>query len=65
LSDNLLANIKKYGLAKRTVYHDYCPMYNNGSNWLSESKEIKNPYYGKGNEMLGCGVDTEEIAPAK
>jgi len=63
LSDDLLVNIKKYGLAKRTVYHDFCPMYNNGANWLSETKEIKNPYYGK--DMMECGVDSEEIAPAK
>ena len=44
-----------------TLYIDHCPMYNNkkGANWLSETKEIKNPYYGK--EMLTCGELKEEI----
>lgn len=41
-----------------TLYHDNCPMYNNGALWLSEIKEIKNPYLGK--EMPDCG-SVEEI----
>ena len=54
-----------YDLAKafgggRALYHDHCPMYdeNKGAMWLSESIEIKNPYYGA--EMLTCGR-VEEI----
>ncbi len=37
------------------LYQDYCPMYNDGKGayWISENKEIKNPYYGTG--MLTCG----------
>jgi hypothetical protein len=44
-----------------TLYKDFCPMYNNkkGASWLSETKEIKNPYYGKG--MPKCGIVKEEI----
>ena len=39
----------------RTLYQQFCPMYNNGKGgtWLSEFSEIKNPFYG--NKMLTCG----------
>jgi hypothetical protein len=45
----------------RTLYADFCPMYDNnkGAIWLSASKEIKNPYYGS--KMLTCGKVQEEI----
>ncbi|MEX0995839.1 MAG: DUF3347 domain-containing protein [Flavobacteriaceae bacterium] len=36
-----------------TIYQQFCPMYDNGSSWLSMSNEIKNPYYGS--KMLNCG----------
>jgi hypothetical protein len=47
----------------RTLYLDYCPMYNDnkGAVWLSETKEIQNPYYG--NKMITCGTVKEEIKP--
>ena len=35
------------------VYQDFCPMYEGGSIWLSETKDIKNPYNGA--QMLTCG----------
>lgn len=43
-----------------TVYKQFCPMAfdNKGAYWLSESKEIKNPYFG--DRMLKCGR-TEEV----
>ena len=43
------------------LYKDYCPMYNDkkGAIWLSEKKEIRNPYFGK--KMLSCGSVKEEI----
>ena len=45
----------------QVLYKDFCPMYNDkkGAIWLSETKGIKNPYYGK--EMLTCGTVEEEI----
>jgi len=45
----------------RTLYAQYCPMYNNnkGGSWLSVSEDIKNPYYG--NKMLKCGSVKEVI----
>jgi len=55
-----------YDLAKalgsgQVLYKDFCPMYNNGKGayWLSETKDIQNPYYGK--EMLTCGSIKEEL----
>lgn len=45
----------------KTLYQDFCPMYNNkkGAQWLSESKEIKNPYYGS--KMMTCGNVQKQI----
>ena len=54
-----------YELAKsaggKKLYYTNCPMYNNnkGANWVSEVKEIRNPYLGK--EMLECGTVKEEL----
>ena len=43
----------------KVIYQDFCPMANNnkGALWLSEVKEIKNPYYGA--SMLTCGKVVE------
>lgn len=45
----------------RTLYQTKCGMYNNGKGgiWLSETKEIKNPFYGS--KMLACGSVQKEI----
>ena len=32
----------------------YCPMYDEGSNWVQRDGPVRNPYYGS--EMLTCGV---------
>ena len=47
--------------AGQTLYRDHCPMYNDGKGamWLSETREIKNPYYGK--KMITCGSIKEAI----
>lgn len=60
LSRDIIDLVKATG-SSQTLYRDFCPMYNNkkGAYWLSETKEIKNPYYGK--EMLKCGEVKEEI----
>lgn len=42
---------------EKTLYQDYCPM--KKVTWLSETKEIKNPYYGS--KMLTCGSVKKEI----
>jgi hypothetical protein len=45
----------------QTLYKDFCPMYNEGkgATWISETREIKNPYLGK--KMATCGSVKEEI----
>tara|TARA_R110000868_G_scaffold127546_1_gene335344 strand:+ start:389 stop:958 length:570 start_codon:yes stop_codon:yes gene_type:complete len=42
-----------------TIYEQFCPMYDNGSTWLSTSDEIKNPYLGS--KMVTCGKVQKEI----
>jgi hypothetical protein len=46
---------------KQKLYQDYCPMANDGKGaiWISEIKEIKNPYYGS--QMLTCGSVKKEL----
>jgi hypothetical protein len=60
LSKDMYDLVKAFG-AGQTLYKDFCPMYNDnkGAIWLSESKEIKNPYYGK--SMSSCGSMKEEL----
>lgn len=45
----------------RKLYQTFCPIYNNkkGAIWLSETKEIKNPYLGT--KMMTCGKVQKEI----
>lgn len=45
----------------KTLYQVFCPMYNNnkGAIWLSEIKEIKNPFFGS--KMIDCGKIQKQI----
>ncbi|SDE14602.1 Protein of unknown function [Pricia antarctica] len=43
----------------KKLYEQFCPMYENGSTWLSASNEVKNPYYGS--KMVDCGKIQQEI----
>ncbi len=52
MSKDMYDLVKAFG-AGMTLYHDHCPMYKDGSMWLSESKDIKNPFYGY--KMMTCG----------
>ncbi len=60
LSADVYDLVKAFG-GGQTLYYDHCPMYNNnkGANWLSETKEIKNPYLGE--KMPDCGSVKEEL----
>jgi len=60
LSKDIYQLVKTFG-SGQVLYYDHCPMYNNnkGADWISETKEIKNPYLGK--SMPNCGVIKEEI----
>ena len=60
MSEDFYDLLKDFGTSK-TVYKIFCPMYNDnkGAFWLSDSREVKNPYYGK--KMASCGEVQEEI----
>ena len=60
LSKDMYDLVKAFG-SSQVLYKDFCPMYNDkkGAFWLSETKEIKNPYLGK--KMPTCGSVKEEI----
>ncbi len=53
--------VKKFGLVNKTVYYQFCPMANEngGAYWLSDDKEVLNPYFG--DMMLNCGEVRETI----
>ncbi|MFC5190765.1 efflux RND transporter periplasmic adaptor subunit [Algoriphagus aquatilis] len=55
LSFHLLEMTETFGINKDVVYKDYCPMAfgDQGAYWLSEKKDITNPYFGA--SMLACG----------
>lgn len=60
LSKDVEDLIRTFGGGQK-LYKDFCPMANDkkGAFWISETKEIKNPYLGK--EMPTCGDIREEI----
>jgi Cu(I)/Ag(I) efflux system membrane fusion protein len=55
LSQAFLDLTETFGLTKDKVYKEFCPMAfdNKGAFWLSESEQIRNPYFGQ--TMLTCG----------
>jgi len=55
MSDDMYDLVKGFG-ASQPLYVDHCPMANEnkGANWLSEKKEISNPYMGQ--KMPKCGT---------
>jgi ribosomal protein L4 len=61
LSNNLFQLLKAFKVNTAEVYQQYCPM--KKTYWLSESSDIKNPYYG--NKMLTCGRVTETLKSNK
>ena len=69
VSEGIYHLIKTTGYDKSVVYHKKCPMAFNGDKegwWLSRSKPIDNPYFGKfdpkyKNAMLECGSVEDSI----
>lgn len=61
LSDNLYKSIKAFGVGGKEVFYDFCPMAfdNAGAYWLSDQKQIRNPYFG--DKMLTCGEIKEKL----
>ena len=59
LSKDINDLITTFG-TKQKLYQDFCPMAddNKGAIWISETKEIKNPYFGS--QMATCGSIKKE-----
>ena len=55
ISDNIYDLVRTVRYDRGKIYHQFCPMAFNdqGAFWLSQSADIKNPYFGK--KMLTCG----------
>ncbi|HYX07530.1 MAG TPA: DUF3347 domain-containing protein, partial [Bacteroidales bacterium] len=60
-SDAFYHSIKAFGLENTEAYYQFCPMANNnkGAYWVSDIKEIKNPYFGEA--MISCGETRDTI----
>jgi membrane fusion protein, copper/silver efflux system len=60
-NDNFYKAITTFSLMGKTVYYQFCPMMSDGKGayWLSETKDIQNPYYGE--SMLTCGETKETL----
>ncbi|HYJ64533.1 MAG TPA: DUF3347 domain-containing protein, partial [Parafilimonas sp.] len=61
LSNAMSALVQSINISDKPVYLDYCPM--KKAYWLSNEKQIENPYYGK--EMPDCGNVTKTITPGE
>lgn len=61
MSKSMINLVKKSGLKGGALYVDYCPMAfdDKGASWLSNNKEIRNPYFG--DKMMKCGEIKETI----
>ncbi len=60
LSKDINDIVQVFGTNGQKLYQDFCPMFNDGKGaiWLSENKDIKNPFYGS--QMLTCGKVKKE-----
>ncbi len=60
VSSNYISLVETFGPFSKKIYVINCSMANNnkGGDWLSFSKDVKNPYYGK--SMLTCGIIKKE-----
>jgi len=61
LSEQMIMISQNLQNLDQTIYVQHCPMANSnkGADWLSQSSEVRNPYYGEA--MLNCGEVTSEI----
>ncbi|MFH6983339.1 efflux RND transporter periplasmic adaptor subunit [Marinoscillum luteum] len=61
LSQPLIKLVEAFGPRDEKLYVDYCPMANDnkGAFWLSETKEIRNPFMSEA--MRSCGEVKQEI----
>lgn len=57
LSNNMFDLLSGLKMNRATLYQQYCPM--KKASWLSETNEVRNPYYG--DDMLECGKVTATL----
>lgn len=62
LSEAMISIVKAFGPSEDTLFVQHCPMAfdNTGADWLSDVREIRNPYFG--NKMLKCGIVKKAIS---
>ncbi len=65
VTDALWSLTRTVQYAGEKVYYQFCPMaFNNkGGYWLSNSQEIRNPYFG--DKMLTCGLVADSVDYSK
>lgn len=61
LTNALYSSIKTFGVEGLDAYYQFCPMAfdSKGAFWISDEKEISNPYFGE--KMLRCGETKETL----
>lgn len=61
LTNALYSSIKSFGVEGLDAYYQFCPMAfdSKGAFWISDKKEISNPYFGE--QMLRCGETKETL----
>lgn len=61
LTNAIYSSIKTFGVKGLDAYYQFCPMAfdNKGAFWISDEKEISNPYFGE--QMLRCGETKETL----
>lgn len=61
LSEIIYCTIKSFRLNELKLFAVYCPMAfdGKGAYWISESEEIRNPYFGA--KMMDCGTIEEKL----
>jgi Cu(I)/Ag(I) efflux system membrane fusion protein len=61
LSQAIINAIRVFGVHTDTFYIQHCPMAfdNDGADWVSHEREIRNPYFG--DKMLKCGIVKDTI----
>jgi Cu(I)/Ag(I) efflux system membrane fusion protein len=58
ISETLISRIEDEGY-EGTLFQQYCPMYDGGSSWISDKRDIENPFYGT--QMHNCGETVEQM----
>ncbi|MGN8224418.1 MULTISPECIES: efflux RND transporter periplasmic adaptor subunit [unclassified Gracilimonas] len=58
ISETLISRIEEEGY-EGALFKQYCPMYGGGSTWISDKKDIENPFYGS--QMHNCGETVEQM----